>query len=186
MRALSVLFSFVLIANSLHRRYMHLKNHDIGLDQHDHTSTLNLSSGSDFQGHLCEDGRVYLMNLSRAAPADLPDPGTNQILTHQLRPEFIQHYHKPLTGDAYRPEMEKFDDFLQNAEETCEASLELRNVTIPALVSSLDGLTKIPLDSRSITELLHVNGVNVRRPSERSERGRSNTRSPPRGPSKTP
>ena len=140
-------------------RYMHLKNHFVP-DANNHPMTV--SSGSDFQGHLCEDGRVYLMNLSRAAPADLPQPGTNQILTHQLRPEFVQHYAKPLTGDAYRPEMEAMEDFTENAQQTCEASLHLHRVTIPALVNSIDNLSQILLDSSSLTNFLHINGVNMR------------------------
>ena len=98
----------------------------------------------------------------RAAPSDLPSPGTNEIITHCLRPEFVQSYKIPLTGDSYRPEMEEMEDFKANAEEACEASLDLHNLTIPALTNSLDNLTEVALDSSSLTRLLHANGINVR------------------------
>ena len=43
----------------------------------------------DVQVHRCFDGRHYVMNMARLMPSDLPQPGTDEILTHVLRPEFV-------------------------------------------------------------------------------------------------
>lgn len=47
---------------------------------------------SDLQVHFCYDGRAYLTNFARITPPDLPKPGSHEILTKVLRPEFVRSY----------------------------------------------------------------------------------------------
>ncbi len=140
-------------------RMMNLKMHQIDTGNY---GVSKVSAGSDFQAHSCSDNRGYLMTLARAAPPDLPLPDTNQILTNQLRPEFVQNYDKPLSPDAFRSEHEGMDDSVHNDEECVAASLHLRQTVIPGFVLSLDTLQLIPTDSRSLSSSMHERGINVR------------------------
>ena len=52
-------------------------------------STVSVHCSVDIQVHRCFDGRYYAMNMARLMPSDLPQPGTDEILTHVLRPELV-------------------------------------------------------------------------------------------------
>ena len=52
-------------------------------------AAVSIHCSIDIQVHRCFDGRHYAMNMSRLMPSDLPQPGTDEILTHVLRPEFV-------------------------------------------------------------------------------------------------
>ncbi|GMH87462.1 hypothetical protein TL16_g10864 [Triparma laevis f. inornata] len=140
-------------------RMMNLKVHEIDVGNGE---TERIPAGCDFQAHNCADNRGYLMNLGKAAPPDLPLPETNQILTNQLRPEFIQGYNKPLSSDSFRVEIQHMDDSIHNDEECVDASVHLRTHTIPQFVAALDALAITPNDSASFTKAMHQRGINMR------------------------
>ncbi|GMH80892.1 hypothetical protein TrST_g10829 [Triparma strigata] len=140
-------------------RMMNLKVHEIDVGNGE---SERIPAGCDFQAHNCADNRGYLMNLGKAAPPDLPLPETNQILTNQLRPEFIQGYSKPLSSDSFRVEIQHMDDSIRNDEECVDASVHLRTHTIPQFVAALDALAITPNDSVSFTKAMHSRGINMR------------------------
>lgn len=140
-------------------RMMNLKAHYIDTLNGD---IVQVSSGHDFQAHSCSDNRGYMMNLAKASPPDLPLPKTNQILTHQLRPEFVQLYNKPLSADAFRNNVRDMVDAPANDEECIDASTHLRKHTIPAFVAALDALSVTPTESYSLTSEMHERGINIR------------------------
>jgi len=140
-------------------RMMNLRVHDVDIGN---GLTERIPAGSDFQAHNCSDNRGYLMNLSKAAPPDLPIPETNQILTHQLRPEFVQSYSKPLSSDSFRIELQHMDDSYKNDEDCIKAATYLRTHTIPQFVAALDALAINPTDSVSLASAMHSRGINMR------------------------
>lgn len=140
-------------------RMMNLKVHYVDTNSGDF---IKVSSGYDFQAHSCSDNRGYMMNLSKASPPDLPLPKTNQILTHQLRPEFVQLYNKPLSADAFRVEAREMSDAIENDEECIDASTHLRKHTLPAFVAALDALSITPTDSYFLSKEMHARGINMR------------------------
>ena len=89
-------------------RGMNLKIHSV--DVADGEPPGIIASGRDFQAHSAKDNRGYIMNLAKAFPPDLPIPMTNQILTNQLRPEFVQAYSTPLSSDSLRCEVQDLKD----------------------------------------------------------------------------
>jgi hypothetical protein len=138
---------------------MNLTNHSV--DTSPGVST-TIAAGIDFQAHQCQDNRSYLMNLSRAAPPDLPTPNTNEILTHQLRPEFVQSYENSLSADAFRADIGGSPSATRDNEGCIEASMHLRQVVVPQFAAELDSLACSPLGSAELAEAMHARGINVR------------------------
>ncbi len=93
---------------------------------------------------------------------DIESQKKTPLFTKRLRPEFISEYcPSPLSNGAFinpskTPEAER-DDI-----EVASAGLKLKKDVIPSLVKLLDKLEMIPMDSISISQAFHTNGVNLR------------------------
>jgi len=107
----------------------------------------------------CED-HIYLAKVSDLLPVDLEVSSNKTDLSMKLRPEFFCNLETQLSADAFinMNEQETYIDDL----EVVEASRYLQSFQVPQLVELLDSLTILPVDSRSLTEAFHSNGVNVR------------------------
>jgi hypothetical protein len=101
------------------------------------------------------------MNLARLFPADLPEPGTDQLLTHLMRPEFVALHSTPLSADAFSATLGDPVDAPRNDQEVVGASQSLIGSVVPTFTARLDSLELCPLDSISFSRLLHAAGINV-------------------------
>lgn len=84
-------------------------------------------------------------------------------LLHRLRPEFIAVYQNCLCSDALTPTSgaSRREKEL-NDEEVMKASRFLRENWIPSFIKSLDNMDIRPFDSPSLTNEMHLKGINMR------------------------
>eukprot|EP00949_MAST-11_sp_MAST-11-sp1_P005359 g5359.t1 len=147
-------------------RELNLKPHTIIADGKAKT----IAVGVEVQGHLCQDGRRYCMNLSRIMPPDLPSGGAD-IVTKLLRPELVKAYSSPLSADAFSsiiapPQNKESESLLSDASandvNAGKASQYLLQQRIPDFIASLDLLEIFPYDSQTFTQAIHTHGINAR------------------------
>eukprot|EP00743_Colponemidia_sp_Colp-15_P012837 GILK01014728.1.p1 GENE.GILK01014728.1~~GILK01014728.1.p1 ORF type:complete len:1099 (-),score=210.29 GILK01014728.1:114-3410(-) len=106
------------------------------------------------------------LHLSSAATAhvnshneDAPNAVIN--ITKRLRPEFITGLEYALSADAFCGVDGEEEQAKVCEDELVQACHVLHFTVIPKLVRRMDALDAQPYDSRSLTQLLHQNGVNV-------------------------
>jgi hypothetical protein len=140
----------------------------------------------DMQIHYCDDKRLYALNFNGLYPADMPRPESHDTLTRLLRPEFVAQYKSPLSGDTFRNELMAQNNPQRDTSVNNEAKSDANNISnteslvsdqvkvlvaagtylqevvIPSAVNKLDLLTSLPIDSYSLTEFLHCQGINMR------------------------
>ena len=103
----------------------------------------------------------YLTNLADIIPIDIDIFGDGMPnFLNRLRPEFFCEYDKPLSADAFINISE--ENAAQDDIEVVEASRHLKHIKIPEFIKLLDSLAIMPIDSKSMTEALHSNGINMR------------------------
>ncbi len=86
----------------------------------------------DLEGHLGQDGRLYLLDFSRAMPPVTPSRSKpNSHLFEMFRAEFVAKYPIPLCSDAYSRFTFGQPDFAQHNKEVDEAVQRLFSVDIP-------------------------------------------------------
>ena len=134
-------------------------------DQND--AAMTIVTSVDTQGHLCSDNRLYVVNLAKQFPPDLPLPGSEESSAYQLRPELVRNYHArgPLSSDAFRDAMDigdLGDAHDRDNTEVAKASQWMREHVIPDLCATLDSLEVFVFDGPALTDVLHAEGVNVR------------------------
>jgi tetratricopeptide (TPR) repeat protein len=114
--------------------------------------------------HIPTDNRIYLMNLPRVCPPDLPTPGTDEYLTKHFRPEFMLQYPQALSPDAYTAVGGEVADAHQSCVAAARASQHLQRVVVPTVVrDELDTLEAGPFNSPAdLVDVLHRHGVNSR------------------------
>lgn len=103
---------------------------------------------------------IYMKNLAEILPIDMEFNKPPQNFANRLRPEFFNDYSVPLSSNGcinLTQEAVEEDDF-----EICEASLKVRTDKVNEIVELLDSLTIMPIDSKSLTQALHANGINCR------------------------
>ncbi|KAJ1424823.1 hypothetical protein B484DRAFT_451379 [Ochromonadaceae sp. CCMP2298] len=147
---------------------------------------------SHMQAHLGPDGRMYLLNLRSLMPSALPRAHTYDVLTHQLRPEFLLRTSTALEADIFLQTLEPEEVGAEGEAGTEDGADETKsepssftappppldtvlesaqcNVNacvdllgaLPAAAHTLDSLSAMPLDSLGLTSFLHAYGLNVR------------------------
>ena len=103
---------------------------------------------------------IYVTNVSEILPLDMDFNNPPSNFVQRLRPEYFNDYYIPLSTNGcinLTQEAVEEDDF-----EICEASLKLKTEKINEIVELLDSLTIMPIDSKSMTQALHANGINCR------------------------
>lgn len=122
------------------------------------------------QGHVGQDNRRYLVDLSRTFP---PTKGDTKVFDHLwklFRPEFLKLYTKPLCSDTFSKFMENIDEHNTCKENISKAQEYLENTLIPNTAKKLDELIftfwkigKLNFGNNlNIGWLLHQHGVNLR------------------------
>ena len=145
-------------------------------------------SAADVEGHVADDGRFYLLDLSRTMPPVRPLPGSdkNCFLFQHFRPQFVRKYPIPLCSDAFSLFVKKTDAEQEHKREVSAASEYLFTVVIPAcakeITAQLDERARLhlPLEVEqklawflfsflksdvkevSLAEIVHSQGVNLR------------------------
>ena len=107
----------------------------------------------------------YIFNTAHMYPLDNDLNDTNTQSEKYLRLEFLCQYSHPLNADANKPPLKGIENRAneeQDILEINEASKTLQTKIIPNLVSLLDSLTLMPLDSKTLSEIFHSYGVNMR------------------------
>lgn len=113
-------------------------------------------TAADWEGHVADDGRFYLLDFSRTMPPVRPLPGSdkNAFLFQHFRPQFVRNYPIPLCSDAFSLfvkgtdleqglESQTFAFFLvlfflsEHKREICAASEHLFSVVIPECARDL-------------------------------------------------
>lgn len=97
----------------------------------------------------------YFMKTADIFPVDISiDKKGPASYCARMRPEFLISYDKPLSSDAFMQNMELQPLEIENDDiEVAEASRYLRKESIQNLVSVLDSLAIIPIDSPSLTQV---------------------------------
>ena len=101
-----------------------------------------------------------MTHLSEIIPIDMDFNLTPRNFVNRLRPEFFNDYGIALSANScinLTQEALEEDDL-----EICEASLRVRTEKINEIIELLDSLTIMPIDSKSMTQALHANGINCR------------------------
>jgi len=144
---------------------LNLCPHVCGVDP---TSSQVLYSAADVEGHLGTDGRIYLVDFSRAFPPTSLDARFFHGHLYQVfRPEFVRRYEKPLCPDAFSgfvqldPLRRDYDLVINQA-----TRFLLKNV-VPNVANELKWAMIEAENTQSlhrvhIPELLHGSGVNLR------------------------
>ncbi|CAI2362249.1 unnamed protein product [Moneuplotes crassus] len=107
----------------------------------------------------------YVFNTSYMFPLDFSLNQANGIQERYIRPEFLCQYERPLKADTRKLPPKGVENRVkedQDMLEINEASKTLQSKTIPNLVSLLDSLTLVPLDSKNLSEIFHSYGINMR------------------------
>ena len=151
---------FVDLLNTSSKR-MHLAPHPVQYsDEH---APAEISTSIDVQGHRGMDDRYYLVNLGRVLPPDLPREDSFDLLTHQLRPEFVRSCKSVLSPDAFSDVGDVDESVLEFLDtKVAKASQALQEDVIPQFVADLDSMRSLPCDGRSLVQQMHSAGINAR------------------------
>lgn len=116
----------------------------------------------------------YVLSTTEIFPYDaesIDHKNFKKNIEEVLRPEFINNYDQPLKADTFKDYqnlnlgIKDQSILLQNQNDTTtlsDASKFLKSNVIPSLVSLLDDLQLMPIDSESLGEIFHRHGVNIR------------------------
>lgn len=113
--------------------------------------------------HQCADDRFYAMNMKGILVSDLPRPHSYDALTHTLRPEFVKSYSRPLYSDALRESIHPIGLSEMGIDGVVKACSVLYSKRLREVMTRLDSLMFVPIDSYGLTQYLHSMGVNMRR-----------------------
>lgn len=111
----------------------------------------------DLEAHYGFDKRFYLLDFSRLFPPVNPDKQKSSYLFKLFRAEFVKQYHLPLSSDAFSPFVKNQNEAKHN-KDVEEATIYLKTRTIPEFAEKLKNLSR----KHSLTQSLHLNGINVR------------------------
>ncbi|EAR93017.2 tetratricopeptide repeat protein (macronuclear) [Tetrahymena thermophila SB210] len=100
----------------------------------------------------------FILKCGNLLPLDINLDSEMTHPHHKLRPEFLQSYNMPLNSDGLVTEGNDEIDEL----ELSNASQYLRNEQILKLVQQFENLDILPLDSLSLSQAFHENGINMR------------------------
>ncbi len=109
----------------------------------------------------------YVLKTSEIFPVDVPMQGKAGHYAC-LRPEFVYKFDRPLRPDVQKQRIQALSQFAEyeNKEESAgdvvEAKRKLLNNVIPRVVEQLDSLNVIPIDSATLTQVFHSEGLNMR------------------------
>lgn len=108
----------------------------------------------------------YLSDLQQTFPADFSgkkDGREAPNMIFRLRPELLQRYKRGVASDAFTLNSGASDlEREANDVDAINAAVYLREVAIPQFAQDLDNLIYRPVDSKSLTEYAHANGINMR------------------------
>lgn len=97
----------------------------------------------------------YFMKAADIFPVDIDINSKCSSLFHQrLRPEFVVSSNHPLSSDAFMNNIESVESEKDDIE-VAQAGKTLRTRSIDVLLRTLDSLNIIPIDSLSLTQVLH-------------------------------
>jgi hypothetical protein len=123
-------------------------------------------SAVDLEGHRGHDGRIYLLDFSRALPPAEAGVG-GEHLYRLFRPEFLLAYGVPLSADAFSRFQTDQEESKKLNSEAVKASKYLTEeyiptVVVPQLLAVARDFTGSDLGPLRITPLLQRSGVNTR------------------------
>lgn len=100
----------------------------------------------------------YFMKTSDTFPIDINlEKRENISFAYRLRPEFLTSYEKPLSPDAFLQNMESQPLESEGEDlEVAEACRYMRKNNIQNLITTLDSLEIIPIDSLSLTQVIDI------------------------------
>ena len=139
---------------------LNLQPHLCGVEKE---KTVELASAADIEGHLGFDGSLYLLDFGRAMPPVKPDKKFKNGHIYQLfRREFLACYHTPLCSDAYSRFAIHDSNLKKFNADVDSATTRLFTVVIPDCGKILFGKLKQYGSLRSIVEMIHQIGINLR------------------------
>ena len=105
------------------------------------------------------DNIVYFQKLAELLPVDHSFIDEVPNFLNRLRPEFFQTYTEKLSSDCF---VNKYPEAHKNDYEIIQASKSLQYDRVSKLVTELDSLDSIILDSANLSQIFHSFGVNLR------------------------
>ncbi len=119
----------------------------------------------DVEGHVAEDGRFYLLDLSRTMPPVRPakkvGPRSAYLFRH-FRPQFVSAYPLPLCSDAFSRFVAGTADEEEHKREIAAASEYLMTTMIPECARDLTAALDAQGTELRLAEFLHSRGINLR------------------------
>lgn len=115
----------------------------------------------DLEGHRSNDGRFYVIDLSRLYPPEAVPQGDSakkqNALAYRLRPEFVSRYARPLSSDGFS--RVESTTLRESNDEIMSATLHLYNKIIPEFAAFLD---RENISHKSLKREIHRAGINMR------------------------
>jgi len=138
-------------------KILNLKGHNAGIG----SNTKYLYGPCDIEGHKGQDGKFYVLDVSRIWPPEKPNASLQgSFLYKLLRAELVSRYPKPLSSDAYS--LFGKDNSTEHDAEVTEATMFLFNQVIPDFANTLSRMDESILTASRFIEELHRAGINIR------------------------
>ena len=144
-------------------RALNLKPHAVRqrCDEHDVT----VFTAVDVEGHVAEDGRFYLLDLSRTMPPVRPakkvGPKSAYLFRH-FRPQFVSAYPLPLCADAFSRFVSGTAAEDEHKREIVAATEYLMTGLIPECARELAAALDAQGTEMRLAEFVHSRGLNLR------------------------
>eukprot|EP01117_Protostelium_nocturnum_P018219 TRINITY_DN7584_c0_g1_i1.p1 TRINITY_DN7584_c0_g1~~TRINITY_DN7584_c0_g1_i1.p1 ORF type:complete len:891 (+),score=348.35 TRINITY_DN7584_c0_g1_i1:80-2752(+) len=137
-------------------KFLNLKPHFVGQAP----NLLEIASCCDIEGHQGSDGRYYLLDFARVAPAHPPNK-RGENLYKLFRFEFLADYEKPLSSDVFSGMGSH--NAREHNNEARKAFEYLTESIIPSFSQKIDSkFQSCPISIEEFLCLLHENGINYR------------------------
>lgn len=103
----------------------------------------------------------YLIKVSDIFPSDF-DESKSKKYNQKLRPEFFLNYKIPLNPDVFLLADKINESVINDNSEAIEASHYIKNEYLSEFLKCLEEKTCFPMESYSLREIFHTQGVNMR------------------------
>jgi hypothetical protein len=119
---------------------------------------------ADIEGHVGEDGQVYIVDVARLFPAETPHLALHRIprseFFHVLRPELVKKFRCALSSDAWTAFGRTVDS--GDDQEVAQATLFLQRTVIPDFADKINTRVLKIVTPNQLVEEMHRAGINLR------------------------
>jgi len=140
-------------------------------EQDDESDGFGFDKFKDMDFHIYEldyyEDVYYLLKTVEIFPVDCGTPPYSAPIGN-LRPEFVCRFEKALRTDTMKGRMQllsqfaEFDSGAEGMPDIIEAKQKLLTEVVPRVIEQLDNLKVVPIDSATLTQVFHFEGLNMK------------------------